>query len=157
MSQHTNDDLLALLGAYSENVATTFEAAAVHLLVFTELPYHPRFIDHLHIEAVLVEGEPVPMAFIKDWHTLAEAVPGRAGSMTHRLLALAAALATGAPLNLRENLTGFGHATAQRVAEATLIASGYGDWYALQPTAVFDEHVARRDEMLGGDAAAGKL
>lgn len=94
------------------------DAAAVHLLVFTDV--HAR----AEMAPFIEDGE---HAFVtrEGWRSLPalEFSPPLASS-TARLLRLAAGLATGEPVDVRDAMRSLGRAHARRVAEAVLMVSG---------------------------------
>lgn len=109
---------------------TDTAVAAVHLLTFTELPHRTRFVDHLRLEQVRVpHGVPaqvVTVARVDDWPRLLNSpIATRLGSAAFQLLTLAAGLASGQPVDLRDSVRGLGHTHARRVVEAVAIATGY--------------------------------
>lgn len=110
---------------------------AVHLLTYTDLPGRRQFAEHVRIELAQLygpNGDPEDgktlTAVVRNWKVLPDiAADLQMGSSTVRLLTLAAGLATGIPVDVRDCLTGFGRVTASRAAEAVLIATGYAQWY----------------------------
>lgn len=128
VTPYTAEEMERLLVAGAEQIGTCTVRAAVHLLVFTELVHHGAFAQLVDVEEVPVQvGGPVLAAFVRDWSGLtSDRVSGRMGSAGQRLLALAASLAVGEPINVRENVVGLGHAHARRVVEAFAIATGAG-------------------------------
>lgn len=97
------------------------DAAAVHLLVFTDV--HAR----TELAPFIEDGEDGEHAFVtrEGWRSLPalEFSPPLASS-TARLLRLAAGLATGEPVDVRDAMRSLGRAHARRVAEAVLMVSG---------------------------------
>lgn len=109
------------------------QKAAVHLLNWTELPGRADFAAHVEVADVPdLHGREVRAAFVTDWSALArhEGLLGLTGS-DERLIALAASLAAGVPVDLRAAACGFGHASAKRVLEAIAIASGADQFYSI--------------------------
>lgn len=128
MPEHPEPEQLErMLLAGAEHGGTYPVKAAVHLLVFTELIRHRRFVDQLEfLEITDPAGEPATAAFVRDWTTLLDGPTAHLlGGGATRLLTLAMALATGHPVDLRDNLRGFGHAHARRAVEAVALATGY--------------------------------
>ncbi len=128
---YTAEELNELLRVGARITGTHTAAAAIHLLTYTELPGRASFARLVEVaEERDLDGGQVTAAFVTDW----KALPPAAGYLTGgdaRLVAVAASLAAGEPVDLREQLTGLGHAYACRVVEAVLIATGYDDWYAV--------------------------
>ena len=143
LAQMRADEVSTLLVAGAQAHGTNSEAAAVHLLVFTDLPGRSAFREHLR----LIPGLPGPLAI--DWLGVVgdPRVVMRASSSTRQLLALASALAGKSAVRLPDACAGLGHANARRVAEALLIATGYGDWYQIIGTAVLDQYEKGRPDV----------
>jgi hypothetical protein len=87
-------------------------------------------------------------AFVRDWAALAEgpAISYRTGGDA-RMLALAASLASGQPVDLAANVGVGGHAHARRVIEAFAIATGTAELYAITPTPALHEPLAQFDAL----------
>lgn len=144
LAQLNAEEVSALLVAGAQAHGTNSEAAAVHLLIFTDLPGRPAFREHLR----LIPGMPGLLAI--DWLGAVgdPRVVMRASSSTRQLLALASALAGKSAVRLPDACAGLGHANARRVAEAVLIATGYGDWYQIIGTAaVLDQYEKGRPDV----------
>jgi hypothetical protein len=114
--------------------------AAVHLLTFTALPGRPDFADLVDVAEVTARaGAEVPAAFVTDWATLTDGRFVQLGGGPTRLLALAASLAAGRPVDLRENTPGLGWAHARRVVEAIQIATGMQPYLTIADTPAMDQ------------------
>ncbi len=125
--------------------------AAVHLLVFTDLPRRPGFDDLFVVEYVHREGDGVrvPAAFVRDWKELARfAGKARLHGAQQRLVDFAVGLATGKPVDLTDAINLGGHAHARRLIEAVAIATGYASYYAVTPTPKLEEMLAEQARML---------
>lgn len=131
MTQYSAEQMNEMLLAGARLTGTHTARAAAHLLTFTDLPGRASFAELVDVvDERDLDGNQVTAAFVADW----TALPAKAGYLTGgdaRLLAIAASLAAGEPVDLRENLPGFGHAHARRVIEAVIIATGYNDLYAV--------------------------
>jgi hypothetical protein len=131
------------------------QQAAIHLLTFTELVHHRGFADLLDTEDVELRnddgelaGQRTTAAFVRDWAALPNSpTAGYMSGGSHRLLALAVALATGEPVNLIENLPGLGSAHARRVIEAITIATGTAHLYEITGTAALQRMRDERDAL----------
>lgn len=146
---YTADQLKDLLVAGGQADGRYTLQAAIHLLTYTELVHHRGFTDLLDIQDVDVRGENVPAAFVRDWKALPTGPTAHyMGRGDHRLLALAVSLATGEPVDLAENLVGFGHAHARRAIEAVAIATGAAHLYQVTGTTELDTLIAHHDAML---------
>lgn len=145
------DEMRAMLTAGAEHQGYLNIRAAVHLLTFTDLPAwrgFPRLVD---IERVACrDGQRRTVALLYDWAGLP--LDTRAAQISgagRRLLALAVALAAGGDVDLRDSLSGLGHAHARRVMEAVAIATGADEFYTLTGTPALAELEARRAELAG--------
>jgi hypothetical protein len=120
-----------LLVAGAQWHGTTNMQAAVHLLVFTDLPDRASFLQHVTIieDVSLPDGKRGTVASVDVWNALGDVY--HLPSSTGRLLAIAASLAVGSRVDLRDACSGLGHAHARRVTEAILIATGADDRYTL--------------------------
>lgn len=147
-TEYSPEGLCRMLTAGAAAIGRTTVRAAVHLLTFTELP-HRRDFPSLIVFEYVDEGElRVPAAFVRDWAALPDSrAADRIGGGDQRMLALAVSLATGGPVDLAANVGVGGHAHARRVIEAIAIATGYGEMYAVTPTAKLDEMLAARDAL----------
>jgi hypothetical protein len=130
------EEMTMALNAAALVTGSEFDAAAMHLLTFTELPGRKDFA-RLHVEMSMEElaGKTIPVAWIRDWHKLAGDAPGvyMTGGC-QRLVAIAASWARGIPVDLRENASHMlGHAHARRVIEAMIIGSGRRGMFELAP------------------------
>jgi len=147
--QYTAEEMQQLLVAGGKLIGTYPAQAAVHLLTFTELPGRSDFAALVDVEEVPDhDGQPVLAAFVRDWPALASgpAISYRTGGDA-RLLALAASLACGQPVDLSANVGVGGHAHAKRVIEAFAIATGTAEFYTVTPTPALDEMLAARDAL----------
>lgn len=147
------DDMRALLVAGARFTGRLTVQGAVHLLTFTDVPAWLGFPSLVHIERVddVACGETYDAAFVPSWPTLLEDTrAAHVSGSAHRLLALAVSLAVGTPVDLRENLTGFGHVTARRVLEAVAIATGAADFWTVTPTAAAIDLARLHAELAGG-------
>lgn len=147
------DEMRALLVAGGRYTGRLSVQGAVHLLTFTDVPAWRGFPALVHIERVddTARGETYDAAFVPSWPTLLEDTrAAHVSGSARRLLALAVSMAVGAPVDLRENLTEFGHATTRRVLEAVAIATGADEFYTLIPTPKLAEVEAFHRQMQGG-------
>jgi hypothetical protein len=143
--QYTAEEMEQMLAAGGKLIGTYPAQAAIHLLTFTELPGRRDFAALVDVEEVPDhDGRPVLAAFVRDWAILAEgpAISYRTGGDA-RMLALAASLASGQRVDLRDNVGVGGHAHARRVIEAFAIATGVADLYAVTPTPALEERLAQ--------------
>lgn len=126
------DDMRALLTAGGRFTGRLNVQAAVHLLTFTDLPAWPGFRDLVHVEQVDDQAteETYDAAFV-NWAELAGMKSAHISGSTRRLLELAASMAIGEPVNLRESLSGFGHAGKRRIMEAVAIATDAAEFCTL--------------------------
>ena len=149
-TEYTADEWTQLLIAGGKYSGLLTVKAAIHLLTFTELVHRRGFDDLVEVETVhdRANDETYTAAFVKDWTGLPdnEAATRLPGGDT-RLLALAVSMAAGTPVNLRENLAGFGHAHMRRVIEAVAIATGGDEFYNVAATPALDEMLAARDAL----------
>lgn len=127
---YTRDELIRLLEAGALALGATGTQAAIHLLTFTALPGRADLAHHIDINTIDdVDGFTVTGAFVRDWPSLAahDHLFGLTGT-DERMLALAASLADGVPVDLRNNAAGFGsRPAAARVLEAMAI------WLGVEP------------------------
>ncbi|WP_047891181.1 hypothetical protein [Micromonospora sp. RV43] len=147
---YTPDQLTELLVAGATCTDRNNISAAVHLITFTSLPHRARFGELLDVDDVDgPDGLRTTAAFVRDWKTLPDSpAADRLASGDQRLIALAVSLATGEPVDLRDNASVGGHAYARRVIEAIAIATGYAEHYEITPTAKLHEMLAARDALL---------
>jgi len=147
-TEYSPEALCDLLTAGATAIGRPNVQAAVHLLTFTSLPHRRDFPSLIVFEYVDTDGVSAPAAFVRDWKALpASRAADRIGSGDARMLALAVGLATGEPVDLRENVAVGGHAHARRVIEAIAIATGYGEMFTVTPTPKLDELLAARDAL----------
>jgi hypothetical protein len=110
--------------------------AAVHLLLFTEMPQARRFRQHVRIGHVrtLAYGL-VHCAQVTDWRKLADDPELYPSGAELKFLNLAASFAvTGQPVDLYTEVTsGLDSAHARRLAEAILIATGADGYLTVAP------------------------
>ena len=145
---YTAEQLQELLGAGGRVDGRPTKQAAIHLLTYTELVRHRGFAGLLDIEDVDLRGEIVTAAFVRDWKALPTSPTAHyMGGGDHRLLALAVSLATGEPVDLAENLVGFGFAHARRAIEAVAIATGAAHLYEVTGTSALQQLIADRDAL----------
>lgn len=150
-SPYTGEEMRALLVAGGEQVGRLNIRGAVHLLTFTDLPDWRGFHVLVDIERVLNrDHERTTVALVRDWTALPNVRAAQISGSGRRLLALAVSMAAGAPVSLREELSGFGHAHARRVMEAVAIATGADEFYAITPTPRLAELEAFHAQMQGG-------
>lgn len=135
-SQPTPAELRELLLAGARADGNPSVKAAVHLLLFTEMPQAPRFRQHVRIDHVrtLAYGL-VHCAQVTDWRELADDRELYPSGAELKFLNLAASFAAhGQPVNLYTEVTsGLDSAHARRLAEAVLIATGAADYLAVTP------------------------
>ncbi|MFE0591648.1 hypothetical protein [Micromonospora echinospora] len=107
--------------------------AAVHLLTFTSVPDQPGFGDL--VEAWMLEWEPgvdMIMGQVTDWAAVvAFAAAAEVPDRDRKLVAVAASLAGGPPVDLQAAVSSVGPPAARRVIEAIAIATGHGDRWEL--------------------------
>jgi hypothetical protein len=146
---YTVEQMQQLLIAGGKHNGRHTVQAAIHLLTYTELPQHRGFGELVKVQEIRDhEGQPVTAAFVRDWKALPNAPTAHyLGGGDHRLLALAISMATGEPVDLYQNLSGFGHAHMRRVIEAVAIATGGAEFYTVASTAALNEVLARRDAL----------
>lgn len=148
-TSYTEEQVRAMLIAGAEHMGTNTAKAAVHLLLFTDLPSQPVLQRFLDIDtADGADGQPVTGAWLTDYAGLRKAIGHHLTTGQKNLLILAESIEEGAPVNLRELLPRFGgHAHARAAIEACLIATGYADWYQVTNT---DTLQARLEDPLAG-------
>jgi hypothetical protein len=137
-TNHTSGELEQMLIAGAQIDGRPTLQAAVHLLLFTELQAYNPFVDLLEFDN---DDEP-RAAYVRDWTILPTTVaPALSlGTGIRRLLALAASLAAGEPVDLREHLPAAGPAQARKIVEAVAIATGYAQLCATEATATGKDH-----------------
>lgn len=150
--EQMNDMLVA--GARYQDRANI--QAAVHLLTYTDITRRRAFGPLVFVESVQLlqadgtqEEHASLIATVRHWKrlpTTSEVTAGLGGA-AHRLLTLAVGLAAGTSTDLRENLTGFGHAHKKRVLEAFAIAVEAELLYTLQPTEQLTRLLAFHDNL----------
>ncbi|NUT94039.1 MAG: hypothetical protein HOY78_18660 [Saccharothrix sp.] len=107
--------------------------AAVHLLSFTAVPDQPGFGDLVGIMDLPWDmGDIVRMGHVTDWAAVVDfAATADVPDRDRRMIALAASLAGGPPVDLQAAVSPAGFAddpaAAQRVIEAFAIATGHGN------------------------------
>jgi hypothetical protein len=148
-TEYTVEQMQQLLIAGAKHNGRYTVRAAIHLLTYTELPQHRGFGQLVKVQQIRShEGQLVSAAFVRDWTALPTAPTARyLGGGDHRLLALAISMATGEPVDLYQNLSGFGHAHMRRVTEAVAIATGGAEFYTVTATPALDEVLTRRDAL----------
>lgn len=125
--------------------------AAIHLLVFTDLPGRADFARFVDIEPVENREGVEQLAAFPKWHKLADAVAEfRLDGAKDRLLQLAVSYATGKPVDLRE-VTGLGTAHAKAAIEAAIIAQGMTGFYQLNDGPELERMRAFHANLLGED------
>ncbi|WP_431935843.1 hypothetical protein [Micromonospora sp. RP3T] len=157
------DEMRAMLTAGAQRDGALNRRGAVHLLTFTSIPAwrgFPALVDVLTVPVMVdagsdgpwhLDGADMQVAFVRNWATLAEDIrAAHLSASARRLLTLAVSMATGGPVDLRENLASLGHAHARRVLEAVAIATGADEFYTLTATPALFELEARRAELAGG-------
>jgi hypothetical protein len=145
-STYSGDELRAMLTAGAAGASPTLQAA-VHLLTFTDVPDRPAFANLVDVDDISAGTTPALGAFVRDWAGLpSSAAAARLSGGPARLLALAISLATGQPVDLRENIAPGGHAHIRRVLEAVIIAAADG-LYEVAPTPKLDEVLAFHQSM----------
>lgn len=140
----TPEEIRTLLTNGARHAGVTNIQAAVHLLTFTDVPDYRTFPSHVEFinNARHIDGQRGQIATVKDWRALlASDLASYGGSGQYRLLTLAAGLATGMPVDVREAASGLGHAHARRVAEAFLIATGAAEFYIVAHTMKLNEMI----------------
>jgi hypothetical protein len=138
--QYTAEQMSALLTVGAELAGTDTMRAAVHLLTFTALPGRRDFARLVEVAEVTDRsGAEVPAAFVADWAALVDGRFVQLGGGPTRLLALAASLAAGLPVDLREHTPGLGSAHARRAVEAVLIATGMQPYLTIADTPAMDQ------------------
>lgn len=150
-SPYTGDEMRALLAAGAEHAGYLNIRAAVHLLTFTGLPDWRGFHALVDIERVHDRNhEKTTVARVSDWAgLLLDTRAAQISGSGRRLLALAAALAAGGPVDLRDSLSCLGHAHARRVLEAVAIATGADEFYTMTGTPKLAELEAFHAQMQG--------
>ena len=125
-------EMIALLSTAARIDRSPPAAAATHLLTYTDLPGRQSFASHVDVHAVREGGgSMVTGAWIRDWDALLGDRGVSLNSTTYRLIELAASYATGRPVDLRNTIGYFATEldpwTAQRIAEAAVIAAAYDE------------------------------
>jgi hypothetical protein len=150
MTAVSTEELIELLDAGARQHGTDDRLAAMHLLVFTAVPSLPAFRRFVRFREIdLSAGERRMIAQIINWDALAKTtgIVAPLGGGDRHLLDLAIDLAGGGAASLTRSLDGLGHAHARRVAEAVLIAAGYGAFYDLTPTPKLADLLALHGEL----------
>lgn len=148
---YSPEQLVDLLveGARLDGRPTT--QAAVHLLTYTAFVHQLDASDLVEFDNDDDPDAPVTAAFVRDWPKAESiAIARRWGGAGERLTGLAASLATGEPVDLRNTLPGLGSAHARRVIEAVVIATGTAHLYEITGTAVLDQLNAEREALSRG-------
>jgi hypothetical protein len=149
---HTPGELRELLLAGARNNGGLNDQAAMHLLLFTELPDTSRFARHVDIDTTWAPGGgSVRVARVRDWDQLIADPELRLTGTEERFLAIAASFAAGRPADLSAVITNMlGWAHARRVAEAVLIATDTAALLAIGDTARLGELKALHATLSGG-------
>jgi hypothetical protein len=144
-SEFSGDGIRSVLRTDIATGASAGRKAAVHLLSFTAVPDQPGFGDLVEIlDLVWDMGDTVRMGQVTDWAAVVAFAAGAdVPERDRKMIALAASLAGGPPVDLEASL-GFvmDLEAAQRVIEAIAFAMGSGDRWEI--TAKPDEQAARR-------------
>ena len=142
-TSYTEQQVRTMLAAGADYAGTNTAKAAVHLILFTDLPAQPVLQRFLEIETVTdFDGKPLTGAWLNDYAGLRKALGHHLYSGLESLLTLAESIEEGTPVNLREVLPRFGgHAHAKVAVQACLIATGYADWYQVTGTETLRQHL----------------
>jgi hypothetical protein len=144
-------ELRELLLAGATNNGGLNDQAAMHLLLFTELPGTARFARHVDVDTTWAPGGSVRVARIRDWDQLIADPDLRLSGTEERFLAIAASFAAGRPADLSAVVTNsLGWAHARRVAEAVLIATGTTALLAIGDTAKLGDLKALHETLSNG-------
>jgi hypothetical protein len=128
----TREEMEAALLAYARRSGSDYQAAAAHLLVFTELPGRVDFARHVDVAEVAGDdGGPELVARVKDWYALIEDRELQLTGGAERLLGLAAGWVAGRAVMLTYHMHGMGTAHTKRALEAMLIGSGAAGFYEI--------------------------
>jgi hypothetical protein len=129
-------ELRQLLHAWGESDGAPTSRAAMHLLLFTEVPDSRRFARHVEIDHVRTVGGLVRCAWVRDWDKLIGDRELYLSGTEDRFLKIAASFADSRPVSLfTEVANSLGRAHAQRVAEAVLIAADVPELVTVNGTA----------------------
>lgn len=122
--------LRGLLRAWGDTDGNPGARAAMHLLLFTEIPDAPAFARHVQVDDVrTVASGLVHCAWVRDWDALIGDPDLYLTDNEARFLKLAASFATGRPVDLCTDVTSsLGHQHARRLAEAVIIAADVADF-----------------------------
>lgn len=133
-SGYTGDQIRSLLRTDVATGTSPGRRAAVHLLSSTTVPDQPGFGDLVGIlDLVWDMGDTVRMGQVTDWaavlaFTAAATVP----DLDRRMIAMAASLAGGPPVDLEATVAFVDDpAAARRIIEAIAIATGHSDRWQL--------------------------
>lgn len=148
----TRAEMRELLLAGATNNGGLNDQAAMHLLLFTELPDTARFARHVDLDTTWAPGGgSVRVARIRDWDQLIADPDLRLSGTEERFLKIAASFAAGRPADLSAVVTNMlGWAHARRVAEAVLIATDTTALLAVSDTAKLGDLKALHDTLSSG-------
>lgn len=135
-TQPTTAELRELLIAGGRADGNPSLQAAIHLLLFTEMPQARRFRRHVRVLDVRTPAYGlVHCAQVTDWRKLADDHELYPSGAELKFLHLAASFAVlDQPVNLFTEITnGLDLAHARRLAEAVLIAAGAADYLTVAP------------------------
>lgn len=145
---YTTEEMTALLNEWARVVGSYGMYAAMHLLTYTELPGRKDFAKHISIETGYAADETEPLiAVVRDWDQLLNSGTVYLTGGDARMVEIAASYATGRPVDLRENGSGFGSAHARRLVEAVAIGAGMGDLLTIADSPALLEMRAKNDAL----------
>jgi len=143
---YTTEEMTKLLNEWARVVGSYGMYAAMHLLTYTELPGRKDFAKHVDIETGYAADETEPLiAVVRDWDKLLNSGTVYLTGGDARMVEIAASYATGRPVDLRENGSGFGTAHARRLVEAVAIGAGMGDLLTIADSPALLEMRAKND------------
>jgi len=131
----TRDQIPELLLAGARSDGWLPSQAAIHLLVFTELPGASAFGPHVIVEDRYSLGAMHRGAWVRDWNALLADENLYLTGTEHRFLQIAASFASGTTISLSKEVSSeLGWAHARRLAEAVLIATGTAELLSISDT-----------------------
>jgi hypothetical protein len=147
---YTTEEMTKLLNEWARVVGSYGMYAAMHLLTYTELPGRKDFAKHVDIETGYAADETEPLiAVVRDWDKLLNSGTVYLTGGDARMVEIAASYATGRPVDLRENGSGFGTAHARRLVEAVAIGAGMGDLLTIADSPALLDMRAKNDALFG--------
>jgi hypothetical protein len=146
--------MLALLAEGAKYDGGTPYQAAVHLLLFTELPGTISFARHVTVDDrySFTCQTSMRVALVPSFPALLRDKKLRVGQTDHAMLTIASSLAEGTKISLDDTLSSsLGSAHVGRIAEAVFIRCSAGSLLTVGGTAKLDDLNALRRKLSGGE------